>query len=113
MSENSKEIFKYGLAGLLIVAIMSIVAILIFKDMPSENKGVLTIIMGNLLAAFLTVVNFFFSSTKSSEDKTKMLYNSTPTSSDNANTITETRSVQTVSNEAKRADPPDPPGPGA
>jgi FtsH-binding integral membrane protein len=82
MKEKNKEIFKYSFAGLLVVLILSLVGILIFRDMPTENKGILTIVMGNLLAAFLTVVNFFFSSTKSSEDKTKMIYNSTPTEID-------------------------------
>jgi uncharacterized BrkB/YihY/UPF0761 family membrane protein len=82
MNEKTKEIFKYSLAGLIVITILTLVAFLIFKPMPEPNRSIIEIIIGALVAAFTTVISFFFGSSKGSEDKTKMIYNSTPTAND-------------------------------
>lgn len=84
MKENVKQIFMYSLAGLLVVSILVLVGVLMFKPLPEPNKSILEIIMGSLISAFMAVVTYFFGSSKSSADKTQMIYNSTPTKQESA-----------------------------
>ena len=73
MRKDIKEIFMYALAGLLIFSILTIVAILIYVPIPEPNKEILYIVIGSLLTAFITVVTFFFGSSKGSADKTELM----------------------------------------
>ena len=62
-----KEIYMYVLGGLVVTGFFGIV---IFKVIQGEDVQLET---GALIAAFGTVVGYFYGSSKSSADKTKLL----------------------------------------
>jgi len=75
MRKDIKEIFMYVLAALMVVSILTIVAILIYVELPTANKDMLYMVIGALISAFTTVISFFFGSSKSSADKTEIMKN--------------------------------------
>jgi|GEM_PF-3496570 len=68
-----KYIFRYALAGLFILGLFSVIGALIFISIPPENKDTLNILTGVLASGALVILHFYYSSSKSSDDKTKML----------------------------------------
>lgn len=70
-----KEIYMYLLATVIIVGFFTT---LVFMIKQGEYKTEVNMIVGALIGAFITVVGFFFGSSKSSADKNEMVYNSTP-----------------------------------
>lgn len=61
------------------VGFFGLLTCMLFHVLPPENDKVLSVMVGSLGAAWLGAVNFFYGSTRDSQDKTKMIYNSTPT----------------------------------
>ena len=78
MKTRTKDIFMYSLAAIIVIGIFTIISFLIFKVMPLENKDLLTLTLGALIAGFSNVLGYFFGSSKGSADKNEMLSNSTP-----------------------------------
>jgi hypothetical protein len=68
----------YVLAWTIIVGFFVLMGVLLFRILPPDTSGVLFMLFGALSAGFGQVLNFFFGSNKSSENKTAMIYNSTP-----------------------------------
>lgn len=66
------------LAVLITLGFFGILSFMLFKEVPNGQKDVLNIMLGSLGTAWVTVVSFYFGSSKSSEDKTVMLANSVP-----------------------------------
>jgi hypothetical protein len=79
MTKHYKDLFQYGLAALLVIAILTLVCVVFFVELPSGNKEVALLIIGALVAKFSDVIAYFFNSTKGSAEKNELLYNATPT----------------------------------
>lgn len=73
---KKKDSFFYFLT---ISIILGFFAVLITLIIRGGAESTVNILIGALTGAFLTVVGFYFNSSKSSEDKTEMIYNSKPT----------------------------------
>ena len=69
-----KQVFKYILAGLFIVGFFMTLGFLMFKPMPNGSDKLLYLMLGFLISGAGTVINFYFGSSKSSEDKTAMIH---------------------------------------
>lgn len=72
---KAKEIYMYALGAVIIIGFFITLAYMISTG---EYKTEVNLIVGALIGAFLSVVGFFFGSSKSSADKTEMIRNSTP-----------------------------------
>lgn len=73
MNSTNKERFMYILGGLIVLAIMTVIGLLIFYPIPTENKETLIQVIGTLTGAFMMIISYFFGSSKSSSDKNEML----------------------------------------
>ena len=71
MNENHKEIAMYVLGALVTIGFFSV--IFVYMSKPSQDSGVMNLLLGALVAAFTTVLGYFYGSSKSSHDKTKLL----------------------------------------
>lgn len=67
----------YLLAWTIVVGFFALMALLFKFSLPLDQSGVVFVLFGALAAGFSQVLNFFFGSNKSSENKTAMIYNST------------------------------------
>lgn len=77
MTKDQKDKFQYILGGTILVLDSIIVGMLLWKDVPIRNERLLDIAIGIVLAWGGMVVNWFFSSTKGSAEKTELIANST------------------------------------
>jgi len=71
--EKAKEVYMYALATIVVICIMVFSYMLIFYEIPEKNVQMVNIALGAFIGAFLTVVGYFFGSSKSSSDKTKIM----------------------------------------
>lgn len=78
--KTAKEIYMYLLATVIIIGFFTTLVSMIRSG---EYKTEVNMIVGALIGAFITVVGFFFGSSKSSTDKTDMIHNSTPIKNEN------------------------------
>lgn len=63
----------YALGAIIVISIMAFTLALIFVPIPEQNKDLVNIALGAFIAAFVTVVGYFYGSSKGSSDKTEML----------------------------------------
>lgn len=63
----------YALAWVLIIGFFSLVALLVFRELPKDSNGVIFMLFGTLATGFGCVIQYFFGSSKSSSDKTQLL----------------------------------------
>ena len=63
----------YFLAAKIISATVGFLLVLMFRPVPPENKDALMMALGAVLAAFGSVVGYFFGSSKGSAEKTDVL----------------------------------------
>lgn len=75
-----KDIFQYGFAVLIALGFFVLMYVVFAKQLPPENKEVAYLLVGALTVVFTTVVNYFFSSTKGSADKTDIISRAGPVS---------------------------------
>ena len=73
--EKFKEVFMAFFAVVVVAVGIGMVAALIVHAVPSENKDIINVSLGTVLAMCLSVVNYYFGSSKSSADKTALLLN--------------------------------------
>ena len=73
MKDKIKEGYMYILGGVIIFAMFFIVGLLIFIQIPKDNADVFYMAVGQLLTGALAVIFYFYGSSKSSNDKTKIL----------------------------------------
>lgn len=73
-----QTIFQYSIAGVIVLGFVALLIILIFHLAPDGNQTLLNVLVGSFATMTVGVVNYFFSSTKSSAEKNDMLFNSTP-----------------------------------
>lgn len=77
---DKSDVNLYMLAWTIVTGFFVLMGILIFIPLPTDAAGVLFMLFGALSAGFGSVLSFFFGSNKSSENKTNMIYKSTPNS---------------------------------
>ena len=70
---KNKNLLMYILGGIIVIGFFALLGLLIFNPAPIDNKDLLNITIGSLLAAFATVVNYFYGSSKGSSDKNELL----------------------------------------
>lgn len=68
-----RDIFKYVLGGLIVIGFFSIVILLLGTEVPATNKDLFNLLVGALIAAFSTIVGFFYGSSLGSQEKNEML----------------------------------------
>lgn len=68
-----KDIFFYSLGALVVIGFFSTLIVLIIKGADKETQNLL---LGALIAAFSTVVGYFYGSSKGSQEKDELLANS-------------------------------------
>lgn len=71
---KAKEIFFYGLGLSIVIGFFTITGFLVFKG---GYESTVNILIGTMAMAFGSVVGYYFGTSKSSADKTDMIYNST------------------------------------
>ena len=72
---GKKDWNLYILAYLIVFGFSCVVGIMIFKKVPPESVGAVNQLFGFLGAGFMGVISYFFGSSKSSSDKTKLIAN--------------------------------------
>jgi multidrug transporter EmrE-like cation transporter len=70
---KTKDIFQYCLAALVVIGFFLLVYVAFIRGLPPENKEVAYLLVGGLSVVFTTVINYFFSSTKGSAEKTDII----------------------------------------
>lgn len=73
MKEFIKEAYMYLLGLAIVVGFFLLMYLLIYQNIPENNKDILNIVIGALIGSFTTVVGYFYGSSKGSSDKTKLL----------------------------------------
>lgn len=76
---GSRDTNLYILSWVVVIGFFMLVGILIFKQIPDTNetaKVALPMLFGALISGFKDVLGYFFGTSKSSSDKTKLLANS-------------------------------------
>ena len=73
MKEFIKEGYMYLLGAIIVVGFFLLLYLLVYQQIPIENKDILNIVVGALIGSFTTVVGYFYGSSKSSADKNELL----------------------------------------
>ena len=73
--EKAKEILVYVLAIVIVICFMLLLALLIFQEVPAPNSELLYTMVGVFGTMTITVINYYFGSSKGSADKTKIMAN--------------------------------------
>lgn len=69
--EKLKEIFMYILGGLVLLGFFVVLGYLIYQG---TFESTINLAIGSLIAAFATVINYFYGSSKGSADKNILLH---------------------------------------
>jgi len=75
---EKKNIFRYILAAITIVSLIIVMGFMFMNNDDGKYTTTISLCVGALLGAFTTVYTYEFGSSKGSDEKTKMLYNSKP-----------------------------------
>jgi len=70
---RNRTIFQYVLGSLIVIGFFTTLIVFIKIEVPAENKDILNLIIGALLASFSTVVGYFFGSSAGSAAKNDLL----------------------------------------
>jgi len=70
---KESKVFMYVLGALIVIGFFASIIVFAKIGVPEQNKDLLNIILGSLIAAFATVVGYFYGSSKGSADKNEML----------------------------------------
>ena len=68
-----EKIIQYGFAGLLALCFFTLILFLIYKPIPEPNKATIDIVIGALAGSFVTIISYYFGSSKGSADKQEIL----------------------------------------
>ena len=71
--KNYKNVFQYVLGALIVLGFFILMVVLVYKNVPSENKDLLNLVVGALIGSFATVVGYFYGSSLGSSEKNEML----------------------------------------
>ena len=75
MKDWVKEIYMYLLGAFVVALCFFLAYLLIFTAVPESNQGIVNVAFGLVLGWGGAVVGYFFGTSKSSNDKTKILAN--------------------------------------
>ena len=98
---KAKDYFLYGLGIVIVIGFFGILITLIMYDKYPEQ---VSLVIGALIGAFLSVVNYNYGSTKGSADKTEMIYNSAKLPDPNTSQITSETKSETITQPATSPD---------
>lgn len=70
---GKRDINLYLLAWMIVFGFFALVAIMMFVTIPTQSHQSVGILFGGLVAGFTGVIQYFFGSSKSSQDKTNFL----------------------------------------
>lgn len=70
---KTKEIYMYVLATIVVVGFFVLCGILMKYSLPEGSSEVVFMLFGTLSTGFGTILAYFFGSSKSSSDKTKLM----------------------------------------
>jgi cytochrome c biogenesis protein CcdA len=77
MQKDYEKLYMAILALVIIVATFYLGNILLTTTVPNENRDIINVALGMILGLSGTVVGYYFGSSKSSSDKTKILKDDT------------------------------------
>ena len=67
------DVYQKILGIVAIITVLGILVLLFFIVIPEPNKTILTLIVGNVMGAYMTVYNYELGSSKGSAEKDKRL----------------------------------------
>lgn len=70
---GSKDYFMYILASLIVAGFFILTGLLMYHKIPTDSNEVVFLLFGGLIAGFERVCSYFFGSSKSSAEKTKLI----------------------------------------
>jgi hypothetical protein len=70
---KTDKIYRYILAALISSGFFALLLFLVKYSIPVENKELLYIVVGALIGAFGTIVNYEWGSSRSSSEKNEMI----------------------------------------
>jgi len=70
---GKRDVNLYALGWTVVVGFFGLIALLCFKALPEDSNGVVFMLFGSLATGFGQVLSYFFGSSKSSSEKTKLL----------------------------------------
>jgi uncharacterized membrane protein YqiK len=73
----ANNVLFYIIAILVTVGFVGVLGLFIFRAVPEGNSQALSITLGAFTGAFMTVVNYFFGSSKGSAEKTEAMITAT------------------------------------
>jgi uncharacterized protein YacL len=68
-----KDLYQNILGAMIGIVLCVLIFLLFTKEIPQANMNILLLIIGSLISAFTTVVQYHFGSSKGSADKDKIL----------------------------------------
>ena len=77
LTRETKEIIQYAFAIVVLILLFTVIGILIYKNIPENNRDVLNTGIGVILGWGSVIVAYFFGSSKGSADKTELMRNKT------------------------------------
>ena len=70
---TDKQIPLYVLGALIVLGFFGLLGLMVFFEIPEKNEKLLYMVVGALVSGFVAVFQYFYGSSKSSQDKTKIL----------------------------------------
>jgi uncharacterized membrane protein len=67
--KKAKDIFMYSFAAVVMAMLVLFMYILIFKELPEKNRDIIYLLSGIAFGWGSMIVGYFFSTSKSSQDK--------------------------------------------
>lgn len=71
--DASKTIYMYIMGAIIVLGFIVLLAVLVFQGIPPSNSELLYLAVGAFMTQVGTVINYFFSSSKSSSDKNQII----------------------------------------
>lgn len=72
--ENKEKLFVLALAGFTVLMTFVVIILLMFVEVPKENKSIVDMALGILIGTgVVTILTYYFGSSKGSADKNKLL----------------------------------------
>lgn len=75
---GTRDTTLYAFAWLIAMGFFGLLAVLVFVKVPQDSSGVVFMLFGSLSSAFGAVIQYFFGSSKGSDEKTRMLAQTEP-----------------------------------
>lgn len=69
---KAKNVFQYVLGGLIVIGFFVLMSMLVYAQVPDQNKDLLNLVVGALIGSFATVVGYFYGSSLGSADKNEL-----------------------------------------